>query len=128
MVLHAATSAVVTDFVAKLTDVDADGVSTILAEGILRARFRGGFQHEELMTPDQPEVLDIDLVATSNVFQPGHRLRVIVTSSSFPRFDRNANSGKPFGTDGPDDLRPARQTVFHDAALPSHIVLPIVGG
>jgi len=127
VVLHAATSAVDTDFVAKLTDVDADGVSMILAEGILRTRFRGGFEAEELMTPDRPEVLEIDLVATSNVFKAGHRVRVIVTSSSFPRFDRNANSGKAFGTDGPDDLRPARQTVFHDAARPSHVVLPIVG-
>ena len=80
------------------------------------------------MVNDAAKVLDIDLVATSNVFQLGHRLRLIVTSSSFPRFDRNANSGKPFGTDGPDDLRPARQTVFHDAERPSHIVLPIVGG
>ena len=128
VVLHAATSAVDTDFVVKLTDVGPEGVSTILAEGILRTRFRGGFEQEELMTPDQPETLEIDLVATSNVFKAGHRLRLIVTSSSFPRFDRNTNSGKPFGTDGPDDLRPARQTVFHDAARASHIVLPIVGG
>lgn len=125
--LHAATSAVDTDFVAKLTDVDPDGRSTILAEGILRCRYRKGFEEPQLMTPGRPEALDIDLVATSNVFKPGHRIRVVVTSSSFPRFDRNANSGRPFGTDGPDDLRPAHQTVFHDAARPSHIVLPIVG-
>ena len=97
----------------------------ILAEGILRTRFRDGFEIPEPLTPDRPEAFEIDLVATSNVFRAGHRVRVVVTSSSFPRFDRNANSGKPFGTDGPDDLRPARQTVFHDAGRPSHIVLPV---
>ena len=68
--------------------------------------------------------LNIDLVATANVFLPGHRIRLEVSSSSFPRFDRNPNTGHPFGED--DELRAAVQTVYHDARYPSHIVLPVV--
>ena len=71
-------------------------------------------------------VFRVDLVATSNLFKAGHRLRVHVTSSSFPRFDRNPNTGRPLGQDRPSDLRSAVQTVFHDAEHPSHIVLPVV--
>ena len=124
--LYAATSATDTDFVAKLTDVWPDGRSMILAEGMLRARFRAGFHQPQPVEPGAEQRYEIDLVATSNVFAAGHRIRLLITSSSFPRFDRNANSGKPFGTDGPDDLRPARQTIFHDSARPSNVLLPIV--
>ena len=126
VVLHASSTATDTDFVAKLTDVDPEGVSRILAEGILRARFRNSFERPEPLEPGRPYECRIELVATSNVFLPGHRVRVVVTSSSFPRFDRNPNTGNALGTDGPDDLRPARQTVFHDASRPSRIELPIV--
>ncbi len=126
VVLHAATSGPDTDFVAKLCDVEPDGFSRILAEGILRGRYVGGFDRPRALEPGRPYEYRIDLVATSNLFLEGHRIRVIVTSSSFPRFDRNANSGCRLGEDGPDDLRPGRQTVFHDRARPSHIVLPVV--
>jgi putative CocE/NonD family hydrolase len=126
MALYAATSARDTDFVVKLTDVDPDGASTILAEGVLRARFREGFDREVFVEPGRTYRYAIDLVATSNVFLPGHRIRVAVTSSSFPRFDRNPNTGNPFGTDGPDGLQAARQTVFHDRERPSCIVLPVI--
>jgi uncharacterized protein len=78
--------------------------------------------------PERVYEYRIDLVATSNVFRPGHRARVSVTSSSFPRFDRNPNSGKPFGSDRPEDLTEARQRVFHDADRGSHIVLEVVPG
>jgi putative CocE/NonD family hydrolase len=124
--LYAATSAPDTDFVAKLTDVSPEGTSMILAEGVLRTRFRDGFDRERLLEPGAVHAYSIDLVATSNVFAAGHRIRVIVTSSSFPRFDRNPNTGHPLGTDRDDDLRTARQTIFHDAERPSHIVLPVV--
>lgn len=124
--LYAATTATDTDFVAKLIDVWPDGVARILAEGILRTRFRDGFQQPRLVEPGEVYAYTIDLVATSNVFLPGHRIRVTVTSSSFPRFDRNPNSGKPSGIDGPEDLRSACQTIFHDRARPSHILLPLV--
>ena len=126
LVLHAASSARDTDFVAKLSDVAPDGFSRILAEGVLRARFRDSFEHPSLIEPDRVYEYAIDLVATSNVFLGGHRIRLAVTSSSFPRFDRNANSGKPLGEDGPEDLASARQAVFHDAERPSHVLLPVV--
>jgi uncharacterized protein len=126
LVLWAATDARDTDFVAKLCDVAPDGFSRILAEGVIRARFREGWEHEVPVEPGRPTRYRIDLVATSNVFGSGHRIRLAITSSSFPRFDRNPNSGHALGTDGPDGLRPARQTVFHDASRPSALVLPVV--
>jgi putative CocE/NonD family hydrolase len=124
--LHAATSAVDTDFVAKLLDVAPDGTATILAEGVLRMRFREGFDREVLVEPDRPYEFRIDLAATSNVFQAGHSVGLLVTSSSFPRFDRNPNTGRPLGVDGPADLAPARQRVFHDPERPSRLLLPVV--
>lgn len=126
VVLHAATDAQDADWVAKLSDVDPDGVSRILAEGVLRARFRDGFDGERLVEPARPFEYDLDLVATCNVFLPGHRIRLAITSSSFPRFDRNTGSGKPLGEDQPADLRVARQTIFHDASRPSRVLLPVV--
>lgn len=126
VVLYAATSARDTDFVAKLCDVAPDGTSRILAEGILRARYREGFERAVLVEPERAYDYRIDLVATCNVFLPGHRLRVVVTSSSFPRFDRNPNTGRPLGTDRAEDLVVARQLVFHDADRPSHAVLPVL--
>lgn len=125
-ILHAATSAPDTDFVAKLCDVDTDGFSRIVAEGILRARYLGGFDAGRPITPGQVYEYEIDLVATSNVFLAGHRIRLLVTSSSFPRFDRNANTGNPVGSDSFEDLVPARQTIFHDGARPSHVLLAVV--
>ncbi len=126
LVLHAATSALDTDFVAKLIDVAPDGSSVILVEGVLRVRFREGFDRELLVEPDRPYEFRIDLSATANVFLPGHRIRLAVTSSSFPRLDRNPNTGSSLGVDGPEDLRPARQTIFHDADRPSHVLLPVI--
>jgi putative CocE/NonD family hydrolase len=124
--LFAATSASDTDFVGKLMDVDPSGASRILAEGILRVRYRDGFERPQLVEPEAVYAYEIDLVATAHVFGPGHRLRVAITSSSFPRFDRNPNTGHPLGADGPDDLKPARQTIFHDRERASHILLPVV--
>jgi putative CocE/NonD family hydrolase len=124
--LYAATSAPDTDFVVKLTDVYPDGISLILAEGIVRARYREGCDRARPVEPERMYAYTINLVATSNLFQAGHRIRVAITSSSFPRFDRNPNTGHPLGVDGPAELRPARQTVFHDRERPSHILLPII--
>jgi hypothetical protein len=124
--LFAATSAPDTDFVAKLMDVGPDGESRILAEGILRARFREGFDQPKLVQPGEVHAYSIDLKATAHVFAAGRRVRVAVTSSSFPRFDRNPNTGRALGVDGPEDLRPARQTVFHDRDRPSHVLLPVI--
>jgi uncharacterized protein len=125
--LFAATTAVDTDFVAKLTDVFPDGASRILAEGVLRARYREGYDAPRLVEPGTVSEYDVDLVATANVFQAGHRIRLVVTSSSFPRFDRNPNTGHALGVDGLEDLVAARQAIFHDRARPSHILLPVAG-
>jgi uncharacterized protein len=126
LVLHAATSGPDTDWIAKLCDVDPDDRSRILAEGVLRARYREGFDRPQPLEPDRPYEYEIDLVATSNVFAAGHRIRLDVTSSSFPRFDRNANTGRPLGEDTEETLTTARQRVFHDAGRPSHLLLPVV--
>jgi putative CocE/NonD family hydrolase len=126
LVLHAATSAQDTDFVAKLCDVDEEGTSRILVEGVVRARYRNGFEDPQPVEPDAAYEYRIDLTATSNVFLPGHRIRLDITSSSFPRFDRNAGSGLPVGEDTEATFTPARQRIFHDADRASHLVLPVV--
>jgi putative CocE/NonD family hydrolase len=124
--LWASSSAPDTDFVARLVDVYPDGRAYNLTDGILRARYRRGVDAEVLLEPNTPERYDIDLWATSNVFRAGHRIRLQVTSSNFPRWDRNPNTGHAFGTDTLDDVRVAQQTILHDADHPSHVVLPIV--
>lgn len=124
MVLYAATTAADTDFVARLSDVHPDGSALLLAEGILRARFRDGCETPKPIEPGRVTEYRINLVATSNLFKAGHRVRVDITSSSFPRFDANPNTGHPLGQDGPGDLQWAVQTVLHTAQYPSHIVLP----
>jgi putative CocE/NonD family hydrolase len=126
LVLWASSSAPDTDFTGKLIDVAPDGTARTLTDGILRARYRNGFDAPELLTPGEPTELRIDLLATSNVFLPGHRIRVEVSSSNFPRFDRNPNTGAPFGSDA--EVHVARQTVHHDADYPSYILLPVVPG
>jgi len=124
--VYAATDAPDTDFVVKLTEVWPDGRSLLLTEGVLRARYRDGFDQARPVEPGAVHAYTIDLVATANVFAAGNRIRVLVTSSSFPRFDRNTNTGNEIGTDTADDLRAARQTIFHDGGHPSHVVLPVV--
>jgi putative CocE/NonD family hydrolase len=124
LVLWAASSARDTDFTAALTDVHPDGTARALTDGILRARYRDSRTTPVLMTPGQPYELTIEVGATSNVFLPGHRLRVEVSSSNFPRYDRNPNTGAAFATDATTVV--ARQTIFHDAAHPSRLVVPVV--
>ena len=122
--LWAATSAVDTDFTAKLVDVCEDGCARNLTDGIIRARYRNSMSNPTPVTPEQPTCYEIDLWATSNVFQAGHRIRLEISSSNFPRFDRNTNTGKIIAED--TDLKPALQTVLHNAQYPSHVTLPIV--
>jgi hypothetical protein len=126
VVLYASSDAVDTDFVAKLVDVHPDGSSYNMAEGILRARYRGGLTSPSLLKPGQVYRMEIDLVGTSIAFLKGHRIRVHVTSSHFPQFDRNPNTGAAFGTT--DKVRVAQQTVYHDAEHPSHVLLPVIPG
>lgn len=123
--LWAASSAVDTDFVARLVDVSPDGRAFNLTDGIVRARARNGTgAAESLIAPGQVCEFHIDLWATSNVFLPGHCIRLDITSSSFPRWDRNPNTGAPIGER--TELVPATQTVLHDAAHPSHVLLSVI--
>ena len=122
--LWAATSAKDTDFTAKLVDVCEHGCAINLTDGIIRARYRESSSAPSLLEPGRDYRYTIDLWATSNVFKSGHRIRVEVSSSNFPRFDRNTNTGNVIAEDA--SFVPAMQTILHDAQHPSHINLPIV--
>lgn len=122
--LWVSSDAVDTDFVVRLADVHPDGRSIPLADGILRMRNRDGEQTASWMEPGEVYAITIDCWATSNVFLPGHRIRVHVTSSSFPRWNRNLNTGASNETTA--QYRSARQSIYHDVERPSHIVLPIM--
>jgi putative CocE/NonD family hydrolase len=123
-VLHALSSAPDTDWVVRLCDVWPDGRSLSVCDGILRARYRDSFERPELMQPGQLYCFEVDLWATAQVFQGGHRLRLEVTSSDFPRYDRNLNTGGPFGEEVRGKV--AVNTIFHDARRPSRIFLPVL--
>jgi putative CocE/NonD family hydrolase len=124
--LFAKSSAVDTDFTAKLVDVGPDGVARNLTEGILRARYRESTTGApQPIAPGQVYEYKIDLWSTSNVFLKGHRIRLEVSSSNFPRFDRNLNTGKDASTDA--TMVTATNTVLHDSAHPSALILPVVG-
>ena len=126
LVLFVASSARDTDFTGKLVDVFPDGRALILTEGILRARYRHSFTTPELLEPDAVYELRLNLWATANVFLPGHRIRLEVSSSNFPRFDRNSNTGGEIAGEVAAQYRPAINRVIHDAAHPSHLILPII--
>ena len=120
----AASSAVDTDFTAMLVDVDPSGYARYLADGILRARYRSSRERAEPLSPGRIEKYEIDLGATANVFKAGHQLRLYVSSSNFPRFDRNLNTGEPLATG--TRVMKAEQVVYHDADHPSALVLPVI--
>ena len=124
VILYASSDAPDTDFVAKLIDVYPDGRAINVCEGILRARYREGTARPQPLQPGTVYPLAIDLVGTSNAFLKGHRIRLDVTSSHFPQFDRNPNTGKPFGVSA--ETRIARQTIHHTVAHPSHVLLPVI--
>ena len=124
--LHASTSAADTDFTARLVDVWPDGRAMGVADGIVRARYRDGTGQPDPITPGQVYEYLIDLMATSQVFKAGHRIRVDVSSSNFPCFDRNPGNGAPSATATEDDFVVAEQTICHDAVYPSYITLPVI--
>jgi putative CocE/NonD family hydrolase len=124
VVLYASTSARDTDFTAKLLDVFPDGQARHLTDGILRLRYRNSLEKPELARPGEICKLTIDAGVTGNVFQKGHAIRVEVSSSNFPRFDRNPNTGRTIADE--TELRTASQTIYHDARHPSRVVLPVV--
>ena len=122
--LYVSTSAVDTDFTGKLVDVWPNGFAQNLTEGILRLRYRNSQEKPELANPAEIYHIKLDLVATSNVFLPGHKLRLEVSSSNFPRFDRNLNTGgvQALGA----TMTKATNTVYHDRTHPSALIIPIV--
>ncbi len=128
--LWASSSAVDTDFTAKLVDVypgsDAwpGGFDLKITEGIVRARFRDSLKEEKLMEPGKPYRFTVRLYPTSNVFKKGHRIRLEMSSSNFPRFDVNPNTGEPLNEHR--RMVKADNTILHDAAHPSAILLPVI--
>ena len=123
-VLYATTSARDTDFMAKLVVLKADGRSLNLVDGVIRARYRDGYEAQKLLEPGRAYRYELDLWATSYLLAPGDRLRLDVTSSNFPRLARNLNTGAPFAQT--TKMVVAEQAVHVDAERPSHLVLPIV--
>lgn len=124
--LSVSSSAVDTDFTGKLVDVYPDGRAVLLTEGILRARYRNSLTEPEPLTPGEVTELTVELGATSNVFLPGHRIRLEVSSSNFPRYDRNSNTGGVIAEERLADMVPAVNTVHHGPAHSSRLVLPLI--
>jgi uncharacterized protein len=122
--LFVKSSAVDTDFTAKLVDVGPDGFAQDLTEGILRMRYRASPQHASLMNPGQIYEISLDLWATSNIFLRGHSLRLEISSSNFPRFDRNLNTGEEIKFAHTSVA--ATNTILHDAQHPSALMLPVM--
>jgi putative CocE/NonD family hydrolase len=129
MHLWASSSARDTDFTAKLIDVyppsadHPEGLAINITDSIIRARYRNGYEKPEWLTPGQPYEFVFTLYPTSNVFQTGHRMRVDISSSNWPRFDVNPNTGGPLGVTQRYEL--AQQTIYHEADCASHILLPV---
>ncbi len=122
--LYVSSSAVDTDFTGKLVDVSPDGFARNLADGILRLRYRNSRENAEPLTPGEIYKIDIDLWATSNLFRKGHRIRLEVSSSNFPRYDRNLNTGEDLLTGR--RIVKASQAVYHDRRHASALILPVV--
>lgn len=124
LVLYASSSARDTDFVAILLDVHPNGYSQRLVDGIIRARFRDSLEKPTLMAAGKVYRFEIDMWSTSHLFEKGHKIRIDITSSLFPKYSRNLNTGNIPGLDAEMSL--ADQKVFHEEAYPSHIVLPVI--
>lgn len=122
--LYASSDAVDTDFGARLCDVYPDGRSMLMNEGMVRARYRDSNREQTLMAPGTVYAFDIDLWDNALTFAPGHRIRLDIISCSDPRYDPNPNTGEPFRRH--TRAVPARNTIYHNAAHPSHLVLPVV--
>ena len=123
-VLHAMSSAPDTDWVVRLCGVYPDGRSIPCCSGVLRARYRRSLERQELLTPNRVERFEVDLVGTAQQFVAGHCIRVQVTSSDFPQYDRNLNTGGPFAEEVRGQV--ALNTIFHDAMRASHILLLVL--
>ena len=123
-VLYVSTSGKDTDFTAKLVDVGPEGSARNLTDGILRLRYRNGLERAEAAKEGEVYRITIDAGVTANVFLKGHRIRVEISSSNFPRFDRNPNTGGPIAAE--TKLVKATETLYHDRAHPSQVVLMVM--
>ncbi len=123
-ILHVSTSAPDTDFTAKLVDVYPDGQTRNLCDGILRLRYRTSLRKPELAKPGEIYTITIPAGVTSNVFKSGHRIRLEVSSSNFPRFDRNPNTGRPIADE--TEMRAAHQVIYYGGRRASHLLLPVI--
>ncbi|MQY31814.1 Cocaine esterase [Nocardia sp. RB56] len=119
-------SAVDTDITAKLVDVSPDGTALNICDGILRLRYRNDLSEPELMTPGEIYEVTIPMSVTSNVFLPGHRIRLDISSSNFPHYDRNSNTGGAIATEALHDMITADNTIHHGGTRPSRLILPII--
>ncbi|MBB4789840.1 CocE/NonD family hydrolase [Streptomyces nodosus] len=124
--LHVSSSARDTDFTGKLVDVHPDGRAILLCEGIQRMRYRESLEAPRLMEPGTVYEVTIEMAATSNVFLPGHRIRLEVSSSNFPRYDRNTNTGGEISAESAADMVSAVNTVHHGPEHPSSLTLPVI--
>jgi uncharacterized protein len=127
VVLHASSTARDTDWTAKLVDVHSEELAVNVADGILRARYRLSASHPEPIEPGRVEEYVIDVGATSIMLRAGHRIRLEVSSSNFPAYDRNLNTGGPIGREDLAAARIATQAVYHDRERPSRIALSVIG-
>ena len=123
-ILHVSTSAPDTDFTAKLVDVFPDGQTRNLCDGVLRLRYRTSLRKPELAKPGEIYTITIPAGVTSNVFKSGHRIRLEISSSNFPRFDRNPNTGRAIADE--TELRVARQVIYYGFRQASHLLLPVI--
>ena len=124
--LFVASSAPDTDFTGKLVDVFPDGRAIYLTDGILRARYRDSLAEPEPLEPEKVYEVTLDLSVTSNVFLPGHRIRLEVSGSNFPRYDRNTNTGGTIAEESLEEAVAANNRVLHGAGHPSRLILPII--
>jgi putative CocE/NonD family hydrolase len=124
VILYVSTSQPDTDFTAKLVDVFPDGEARNLTDGILRLRYRESLQKPMLARPGEVYPIVIDAGVTSNQFGEGHRIRLEISSSNFPRFDRNPNTGRPIADE--KQMRRAVQTIYHETGRASHVILPLI--
>jgi uncharacterized protein len=122
--IYAGSSTPDTDFMAKLIDVWPNGFAQRLTDGMVRARFRDGMDKPSLIEPGRVYAYDLDLWNTCQLYQKGHRIRIEISSSAFPKYDRNLNTGEALGKT--TSMKVAEQKIYHDREHPSHVVLPIV--
>jgi len=124
-ILYASSDCYDTDWAIRITDVYPDGRSILVTDNILKARHRHGFDREDSLIPGIPDTFEIDLWSTAQVFNAGHRLRVLISSSNYPRFEKNPNTGAPFKRNDSIFVT-ATQSIYRTPALPSHLVLPVL--